>query len=225
MDLCQWLKLAAVSGREGSEMSHCGILHWYIPLLPSHWKCNETGSSVRQIWTDAAICCYPVRWERQRVTPTTRPSHVIYKHFLHSSSRWDNEYTKEQSLPYKWKQIYKITSLIDKYNKYFMHHNSGQLHLKQVCWQVTKKVAPSATLFLRKPHWQAYYNVMHEALCCKYVQIPLTYRVHHDIYIGVVYFLSWNVFAHQHGCTDRCYVLLTRDSGEEFWRKILVNDF
>lgn len=162
--------------------------------------------------------------KREAEGDTHHPPFPRYKYFLHSSSRWDNEHTKEQSLLYKWKQIYKITSLIDKYNKYFMHHNSGQLHLKQVCWQVTKKVAPLATLFFRKPHWQAYYNVTHEALCCKYAQIPLTYRVHHDIYMGVVYFLFWNVFLHTNTVVQ-IDVPLTRDSGEEFWRKILVNDF
>lgn len=224
MDLCQWLQLAAISGREGSEMSHCWIFQGCIPLLLSHWKWSEIGSSVTQIWIEAAISCVTLWGERQAEGDTHHPPFPRYKCFLHSSSRWDDEHTKEQSLLYKWKQIYKITSLIDKYNKYFMHHNSGQLHLKQVCWQVTKKVAPSATLFLRKPHWQAYYNVTHEALCCKYVQIPLTYRVHHDIYMGVVYFLSWNVFLHTN-MVVQIDVLLTRDSGEEFWRKILVNDF
>lgn len=97
-----------------------------------------------QIWIDAALSrVNPVRREGQ--DDAHHPPFPSYKYlrvkrlvFLHSSSRWDNKYTKEQSLLYKWKQIYKITSLIDKYNKYFMHHNSGQLHLKQVCWQVTK---------------------------------------------------------------------------------------
>ena len=117
-----------------------------MPLLRSHWKWNTIGPGARQIWIDAAISCVnPVRWQGRDDThhppfPSYKYLHVKRLVFLHSSSRWDNKNTKEQSLLYKWKQIYKITSLIDKYNKYFMHHNSGQLHLKQVCWQVTKKL-------------------------------------------------------------------------------------
>lgn len=132
---------------ERGQMSHCGALQWYIPLLLSHWKWNKTGSSVMQIWTDTAISCVTLWGKRVAEGNTHHPPFPHYKHFLHSSSRWDNEYTKEQSLLYKWKQIYKITSLIDKYNKYFMHHNSGQLHLKQVCWQVTKKLRPRQLYF------------------------------------------------------------------------------
>lgn len=56
---------------------------------------------------------------------------------------------------------------------------------------------------------------MYEALCCNYVQILLTYRVHHDIYMGVVYFLFWNVFLHTNTVVQ-IDVLLTRDSGELF---------
>lgn len=98
-----------------------------------------------QIWI-ALFCANYLRGERKEeahhpLFPSYRYLLYIKHSFsLNSSSRWDNKYTKEQNLLYKWKRIYKITSLIDKYNKYFMHHNSGQLHLKQVCWQVTKKL-------------------------------------------------------------------------------------
>lgn len=143
-----------------------------MPHLLSHWKWNVVGSGAMQLWIDATMSCdNSLKWEGQGDThhppfPSYKYFHTEHLVFSHSFSRWDNKYTKEQTLLYKWKQIYKITSLIDKYNKYFMHHNSGQLHLKQVCWQVTKKLRLRATLFFIKPHWQAYYNVTYEALCC-----------------------------------------------------------
>lgn len=64
---------------ERSEMSRCGIFQWYILLLLSRWKWNETGSSVMQIWIDAAIFCVTLWGKRGRgVTPTTLPSHTFY---------------------------------------------------------------------------------------------------------------------------------------------------
>jgi len=85
-----------------------------------------------------------------------------------------------------------------------MHHNSGQLHLKQVCWQVTKKVAPRQLCIFHKTTLtgilQCYVWGFMLQVCSNPAHLPSSpWHIHGCSVLSILECL----FAHWHGRTDR----------------------